>query len=151
MVEDRQKVFNALNGLAHAETSATRLLIAVRAVWRGMNSDIAAWVRDCQECCRGEVTAQPASPVQPIAVPGKQFSHIHLDLVGPLPVVEDGLIYLLRMVDRTVRWLQAAPLRSMEAAVCAEVFIATWVTSFGVPASVTTDRGRQFSSAVWTT
>ncbi len=81
-VADRQKVFNAFHYLAHAGTRATRRLIAARAIWRGMNSDVAAWVRDCQACCRGKVTAQPAAPVQPIAVPAKRFSHVHLDLVG---------------------------------------------------------------------
>jgi transposase InsO family protein len=124
---------------------------AARAVWRGMNSDVAAWVRDCQTCCRGKVTTQPAAPVQPIAVPSKRFSHVHLDLVGPLPVAADGSTYLLTMVDRTTRWLEAAPLRTMEVAVCADTFIAVWVTRFGVPATVTTDRGRQFSLAVWST
>ncbi len=47
----------------------------------------------------------------------------------------DGSTYLLTMVDRTTRWLEAAPLRTMEAAVCADAFIATWVTRFGVPGS----------------
>jgi transposase InsO family protein len=150
-VADRQKVFNAFHNLAHAGTRATRRLIAARAVWRGMNSDVAAWVRDCQACCRGKVTAQPAAPIQPIAVPAKRFSHVHLDLVGPLPVAADGSTYLLTMVDRTTRWLEAAPLRTMEAVTCADAFIATWVTRYGVPATVTTDRGRQFSSAVWST
>jgi hypothetical protein len=71
--------------------------------------------------------------------------------VGPLPVAADGSTDLLTMVDRTTRWLEAAPLRTMEAVVCADAFIAVWVTRFGVPATVTTDRGRQFSSAVWST
>ncbi len=148
-VEDRQKVINAFHGLAQSGTRAARRLIVARAVWRGMNSDVAAWVQDCQACCMGKVTAQLAAPVQPIAVPAKRFSHIHIDLVGPLPVAEDGSTYLLTMADRTTRWLEATPLRSMEVAVCKDMFIATWVTRFGVPATVTSDRGRHFSSAVW--
>jgi hypothetical protein len=54
-VEDIQKVFNAFHGHGHAGMRATRRLIVARAraVWRGMNSDVAAWVRDCQACCRG--------------------------------------------------------------------------------------------------
>ena len=30
-----------------------------------------------------------------------------------------------------------------------DAFIAGWVTRFGVPAMVTTDRGTQFTSALW--
>jgi hypothetical protein len=32
---------------------------------------------------------------------------------------------------------------------CADAFIVDWVSRFGVPATVTSDRGRQFTSAVW--
>jgi len=114
-----------------------------------MNSDVAAWVRDCQECCRGKVTSQPAAPVHPIAVPQHRFSHVHIDLVGPLPVAADGSTYMLTMIDRSTRWLEATPLRSMEAATCADAFINTWITRYGVPTTITTDRGRQFTSSLW--
>ncbi len=68
------------------------------------------------------MTTQSVSPVQPIAVLAKRFSHVHLDLVGPLPVAEDGSTYLLMLVGKTTRWLDAAPLRNMEAAVCAKAY-----------------------------
>jgi transposase InsO family protein len=145
---DRKAVFSAFHSLAHAGTRATRRLIAARAVWRGMNSDVASWVLDCQQCCRGKVTGQPAAPVQPIHVPGKGFSHVHVDLVGPLPVAEDGSTYIT-MMDRSTRWLEAVPLRNMEAKTCVEAFINTRVARYGVLEAVTTDRGRQFTSALW--
>jgi hypothetical protein len=85
--------------------------------------------------------SQPATPVQPIDVQGKRFNHVHIELVGPLLVAEDGSTYLLTMVDRTTRWLEAVPLHSMEAAVCADAFIRTWVAPYGVPALVTTNKG----------
>jgi transposase InsO family protein len=148
-VVDRRQVFEAFHGLAHAGTRATRRLIATRAVWRGMNSDVTAWIRDCQHCNRAKVTSQPAAPVQPIELPAKRFSHVQLDLVGPLPVTEDGSTYLLTMVDRSTRGLEAVPLRSMTASVCADAFIHTWMARYGVPGIVTMDQGRQFSSEVW--
>jgi hypothetical protein len=40
-------------------------------------------------------------------------------------------------------------LRSITATECADAFVATWVARFGVPATITTDRGTQFTSAVW--
>jgi transposase InsO family protein len=53
------------------------------------------------------------------------------------------------MVDRSTRLLEAVPLRTMEAKVCVEAFINTWVARYGVPEAVTTDRRRQFTSALW--
>ena len=48
-VEDRRAVFNAFHGLAHVGARTTRCLLAARVVWRGMNSDVVAWIRDCQQ------------------------------------------------------------------------------------------------------
>ncbi len=62
----------------------------------------------CQSCCKGKVTCQPATPVQPIPVPGRRFSHIHIDIVGPLPTLADGHCYLLTMMDHSTRWLEGA-------------------------------------------
>ncbi len=48
----------------------------------------------------------------------------------------------------STRWMEAVPLRNMEASTCTDAFIANWVARFGVPATVTTDRGAQFTSAL---
>jgi hypothetical protein len=133
-VQDRRAIFSIFHGLAHAGTWATRRLLVARVVWRGMNSYVTAWIRDCQQCCRGKVTSQPAAPVHHMVVPAKRFNHVHIDLVGPLPVAEDGSTYILIMIDRTTRWLEAVPLRSTEAATCADAFINMRVTRFSVPA-----------------
>ncbi|MFN9979825.1 MAG: DDE-type integrase/transposase/recombinase, partial [bacterium] len=37
----------------------------------------------------------------------------------------------------------------MEAATIADALVAGWVSRFGVPAVITSDRGTQFTSAVW--
>jgi cleavage and polyadenylation specificity factor subunit 1 len=145
----RRRVFAAFHNLAHAGARATRRTMAARVVWVGMARDINAWCRECQDCARGKVTRQPAAPVEPIPVPSQRFSHVHVDVVGPLPTSREGFRYLLTMVDRSSRWLEAIPLRSVEAATCAEAFIAGWVARFGVPGRITTDRGRQFISSFW--
>ena len=76
------------------------------------------------------------------------FSQMHLDLVGPLPASQ-GYSYLLTMIDRTYRWPEAVPLSSITTETCARAFISTWVSQFGVPALLTSDRGAQFTSSVW--
>ena len=145
----RRQVFDAVHSLAHPGVRASRRLISSRFVWRGLATDVQNWCRDCQACQKGKVTKQPPSPVQPIAVPAQRFTHLHIDLVGPLPTARDGHRYLLTMVDRSTRWLEAVPLRDMEAATVADAFLGGWVARFGVPARVTSDRGTQFTSSTW--
>jgi hypothetical protein len=72
-----------------------------------------------------------------------------LDLVGPLPTSREGYSYVLTCIDRSTRWLEAVPLKSMDAATCSDAFISTWVCRFGVPTLLTTDRGAQFTSSLW--
>jgi len=53
------------------------------------------------------------------------------------------------MVDRTTRWPEVHLLKSTTAQCVADAFVATWVSRYGVPEKVTTDRGPQFLSGVW--
>jgi transposase InsO family protein len=145
----REMVFSALHQLAHAGTRATRRLISTRFVWRGMAGDIAAWCKDCQSCARGKVLTHFKSPVQDISIPAARFTHVHIDIVGPFPTSADGYSYLLTMIDQTTRWPEVMFLRSITASECVDAFTAGWIARFGVPAVITTDRGTQFSSAVW--
>ena len=83
-------------------------------------------------------------------MPDARFAAIHLDLVGPLPESE-GHSYLLTVVDRFSRWMEAIPLSSITAESCAWALLLHWVSRFGVPSSIVTDRGRQFTSGLWHT
>jgi transposase InsO family protein len=148
-VEDRPAVFHAIHNVAHPGIRATKRMLTARFVWKGVGKDVAAMYRACQQCQRGKVHKQPAAPVQAIPVPARKFSHMHVDLVGPLPASSEGHVYLLTIIDRSTRWFEAVPLRNMEASMCVDAFISSWVARFGVPETVTTDRGTQFTSALW--
>ena len=146
---DRLVVFNAIHGVAHPGIRASRRMISSRFVWRGLNGDVARWCRDCVACQRAKVTQQHTSAVEPIPIPQRRFSHVHVDIVGPLPVAAGGATYVLSMIDRTTRWVEAVPMSNITAATCAEAFFNTWVSRYGVPETLTSDRGTQFTSAAW--
>jgi transposase InsO family protein len=98
----------------------------------------------------GKVHKQPAAPLHAIPITACKFSLVHVNLVGPLPASSDGHVYLLTIMDRSTRWEVAIPLRNMDASTCTDAFIAYLGAHFGVLATVKTDRGAQFTSALWT-
>jgi len=99
----QRHVFELVHNLAHPSIRATKRMIMARVVWKRMAHDIAAWCRDCQQCQRAKVTRQPHAPIQQIEVPARRFSHVHVDIVGPLPVSAAGHSHVFTMIDRSTR------------------------------------------------
>jgi hypothetical protein len=113
-----------------------------------MAKDCNTWSRHCIPCQTAKTHTHIKPPPQQIPIPHRRFSHIHIDIVGPLPSSQ-GHTHILTMIDRTTRWPEAAPLTSTTAADCASALITTWITRFGVPDTITSDRGTQFTSSIW--
>jgi hypothetical protein len=147
---ERPAVFHAIHSMAHQDIRATKRMVSACFMWKGVGKDMAAICRDCQQCQRGKEHKQPGALMHAISVPARKFSQVHMDLVGLLPASSDGHVYLMTIIDRSTRWLKAVPLCNMEASMCTDAYIANWVASFGVPATVTTDRGAQFTPSLWT-
>lgn len=68
-----------------------------------------------------------------------------MDLIGPFPP-SDGNIYCLTIIDRYTCWIEVIPLPEASSETVCKAFYQNWITRFGVPYSVVTDRGSQFSS-----
>ena len=144
----RRKIFDLIHGLGHPGVHMTQKAVAAKFVWPRMRQDVAKWARDCLDCQRAKVTRHVVPPVGEFVVPNRRFEHVNVDLVT-MPL-SNGHRYLLTVVDRFTRWPAAIPLKDASTDSVMEGFAHGWIANFGVPASITTDRGAQFTSAVWT-
>jgi transposase InsO family protein len=141
-------IFDGLHNAGHPGMRATRRLISSRFVWPSMALQINEWARQCVACQGAKTTVHPQPPPATIPVPAHRFSHVNIDLVGPLPM-SGGFTHLLTIIDRSSRWPEAVPISSTTAAACASAFFHHWVSRFGVLAVITSDRGVQFTSSLW--
>ncbi|BHF77823.1 hypothetical protein SprV_0602093300 [Sparganum proliferum] len=141
----RRKVFSSLHNLSHPGSRATDKLVSDRFVWPAMHKDLKAWTRACIPCQRSKIQRHNKAPIDTFPGPGERFSHVHLDIVGPLPL-SNGCSYFLTCVDWFTRWPEAIPLPDVAAPKVVKAFLSRWVAIFGAPSTITTDRGAQFES-----
>ena len=66
-----------------------------------------------------------------------------------LPRSNEGFNHLLMVVDCSLHWLEAFPLKSTSTESIANTFVGGWLASFGVPEHITSHQGPQFCSKLW--
>ena len=144
----RKRVFDLIHGLGHPGIERTRQTVSEKFVWPSIRQDVTKWARECLHCQRSKVLKHTTPPIGDFEVPNKRFEHLNLDLVTLTP--SNGYKYLLTIVDRFSRWPTAIPIKDIAVNTILDAFAHGWVATFGVPSSITTDRGSQFLSAAWT-
>jgi hypothetical protein len=67
------------------------------------------WAAECYKCQKSKVHRHMRLQPQHMVVPAQRFSHIHVDLVGPMQASE-GANYVFMVIDHNTRWFEALPL-----------------------------------------
>ena len=134
------RFYNMFHNPAHPGAKVTDRTIRQRYVWPNMHRDIASWCKQCLECQRSKVSRYVKRSPEQFVAPDGRFDHVHVDIIGPLPVSE-GFSYCLTMIDRFSRWVEAVPILETSAQTISKAFYDNWVARYGSPKTITTDQG----------
>jgi hypothetical protein len=113
--------------------------------WPTAVADANEIVRICEGCqFYARKTNLPAHALQMIPVTWP-FAVWGLDIVGPLRKAPDGYTHLLVSVDKFSKWIEASPITNLRAEQAVS-FFTDIIHRCGVPNSIITDNGSQFTS-----
>ena len=144
----QQQIIREVHNRGHYGRKRTNNIIKSQYYWPYQKKSVDEFVRGCQQCQLNKV--RPKIPRNLVKFPKTdRFRTVHIDIVGPMERSKRGSLYIVTMMDRFSRWLEAVPVRNITATNIAIVFYKNWVCRFGVPDNLISDQGTQFESYVF--
>ena len=141
------EILKESHNFGHLGHKKLRKLLQKHYYWPRLSADCFEYCKQCTECQKGKRFIAPRRRLQNFA-PTTRFRTVHTDIVE-LPASSTGKRYILTIMDRFSRWLEAVPLKTITAEKCARAFYERWICYYGVPDYVITDQGSQFESALF--
>lgn len=120
--------------------------------WPQIRKQVYDFVKSCHVCQKAgkPVKRIPRAPLYKVPPVGQPFSHVQVDVVGPLPKTRRGHEYILTLIDVATRFVHGVPLRAVSAKSVVKI-LTEFFSMFGIPFKVQTDGASYFMGTVFTT
>lgn len=150
--EVRSVIFQQLHEnrtAGHLGRERTLRSIKRRVYWPGMSSDVRRWCKECDICARAKTGPGLGRSSLCQSVTGAPLDRIGIDIVGPLPVTNDGNEYIIVLCDYFTKWVEAYAVPDHQALTVGDKVVNEFICTFGVPKQIHTDQGREFESELF--
>uniref|UniRef100_A0A2N9IX95 Uncharacterized protein n=1 Tax=Fagus sylvatica TaxID=28930 RepID=A0A2N9IX95_FAGSY len=119
-------------------------------IHEGICGNAVDYVRKCDKCQRfSHSVHQPAGELQLLVSPWP-FAQWGMDLVGPLPKATGNRRWLIVATDYFTKWVEAEPLANIRDKDSIKFVWKNIITRFGIPKTIISDNGTQFTSKPFT-
>jgi transposase InsO family protein len=118
--------------------------------WKYMRSHIKKFLRDCPMCQKMNPTVYAVSVQRFTTAAYEPFSRLSLDSIGPLPESKEGHKFILVVIDCFTRIIELYPCKSTEADEAAH-YLVDFLSRYGIPDQILSDRGTQFMNSIFAT
>lgn len=119
--------------------------------WPKMKQEIEEFVSQCEECGRNKHMNHPNSaPANRTSIPGHPLEVVMIDFVGPFqPASTHNFRYVLQIQDVFSRYILFVPTVNALATTAVDAMMDRWISMFGVPKALRSDRGPHFVAEVF--
>jgi transposase InsO family protein len=142
------KCYHELPFTAHQGVKRTIDFIDKKYWWETMRKDVTDFIKMCDACLRRKTGHKVKAPLGDDLKATEFLDIVSLDIVGTLPVAEQGNKYLLTFIDHYTRFCDAIPIARQDTETIAKEFVTRIITQFGVPKRLLTDQGANFTSGL---
>ena len=141
-----QEAHNSLYSI-HPGNTKMYMDMKERFWWNNLKKDIAEHIALCDVCSRVKAEHQkPAGLLQPLPIPDWKWDKIGMDFITGLPRTRSGYDSIWVVVDRLTKVAHFIPVKTTyTSAKLAKIYMSRIVCLHGVPNSIVSDRGTQFT------
>ena len=147
----REGIVSALQLPAHQGFECTLPHVAQRFCWPRVRGVVSTYVRNCAFCDLNK-TANPNPRAANGRLPADQpFKSLYIDIFSNQGLISLGVDpnSILTIIDELIGWAEAIPIDDQRAETVDSVVFSEWISRYGAPKQIHSDRGAQFESALF--
>ena len=133
----------------HFGQRGTILRAQERFYYPGMTEDLKRRVAECPTCLVKQRKVNLKCGEHKPRITGYPGEKVHIDLCGPFNTTKDGNKYIFTIQDNFTKYVLAIPIPNKEASTCARYLVDRYITLFGCPIQIHSDRGTEFTNKIW--
>ncbi|KAG7302874.1 hypothetical protein JYU34_012858 [Plutella xylostella] len=154
-ITDKDEIITILNDFHILPTSGhagiNRMINNIKKYyfWPGITNDVINFVKKCKSCqIQKHTNRHTKEPMTITSTASTAFERISLDIMGPLDVDNYDNKYILTLQCDLSKYVEAYPLPRKDTETVTKAFVTNFVLRYGVPKTVISDRGTEFTSSV---